>query len=135
MIRNIAIIGLLLSVFGAYEAFKISYMHFNTVESCPTLSFLPACYVVLVSYSLMALAWLGSLAHRVMLLNNHKNKLFWIGFTPAFLLALIGVTGEIFGFVDCPETPSGLPKCFVSLGFVILIASGWIIMMKKKNIS
>lgn len=119
--KIIAIIGLLLSAFGFYEAFKISHIHFNTVESCPTIGLIPACYVVLISYGLMGLAWIS-----VLFLKKYVPVLFWIGFTPTFLLALTGVTGEIFGFVECPETASHFPKCFISLGFVVVIGALWI---------
>lgn len=124
--KIISIIGLLLSVFGAYEAFKISHIHFNTVESCPTVGLIPACYVVLTSYSLMSLAWGGVLAQKIVLLKKYASILFWMGFAPTFLLALTGVVGEIFGFVECPETPGGLPKCFISFGFVLVIGGLWV---------
>ena len=123
ILKLIPFAGLILSVLGIYETFKISHIHFTTTEFCPTLAILPACYVVLISYTLMTLGWIGVLSHKI----TFKHKLFWIGFTPAFLLALAGTTGEIFGFVDCPETPSHIPKCFISLGFVMMIAVGWVV--------
>lgn len=119
--------GLVLSALGIYEAFKISHVHFTTIESCPILAILPACYVVLVSYTLMTLGWMGVLTSKISFLSRYKNWIFWVGFTPAFLLALAGTMGEIFGFVDCPETASHIPKCFISLGFVLMIAMGWIV--------
>ena len=131
--KIIAVIGLVLSAFGVFEAFKISHLHFSTEESCPTLAVLPACYFVLVCYSAMVAAWIGQLTLKILPLSCYKNLLFWAGFTPAFLLAVAGTTGEIFGFVDCPETPGGLPKCFVSLGFVIALAVLWTLPKLRKS--
>lgn len=133
--KAFAAIGLLLSIFGVVEAFNISHLHFSTEESCPTVAVLPACYVVLICYSAMSLAWLGKLTPKISLLRRYGNHLFWIGFSPAFLLALIGSTGEIFGFVDCPETPGGLPKCFVSLGFVLVLAALWVLPKLRKPVA
>lgn len=128
-----AVIGLVLSAFGVFEALRISHLHFNTAESCPTLAALPACYVVLVCYSAMAAAWIGRLTSKIPPLGRYKTLLFWAGFTPAFLLALVGTTGEIFGFVDCPETPGGLPKCFISLAFVLILAALWALPKLRKS--
>lgn len=124
--KIISIIGLLLSVLGFYEAFKISAIHFSTVEYCPTIGFLPACYVVFISYGLMSLGWIGVLTERVAFLTKRRSVLFWMGFTPTFLLALTGMVGEIFGFIECPETPNHFPKCFISFGFVLVISALWI---------
>ena len=124
--KVIATIGLLLSVFGVYEGFKISHVHFNTIESCPTIGLLPACYVVLIAYSLMSLAWVGTLSQKISFLEKKGSVLFWAGFTPTFLLALTGIIGEIFGFVDCPETANHFPKCFISFGFVVVIGGLWV---------
>lgn len=124
--KIISIIGGLLSALGAYEAFKISHIHFSTVESCPTISFIPACYVVLIAYVLMSLAWAGVLSQKTPFLKKHAPILFWLGFTPTFLLALTGIIGEIFGFVECPETANHFPKCFISFGFVVVIGGLWI---------
>ena len=78
ILKLIPFAGLILSALGIYEAFKISHLHFTTTESCPTLAILPACYVVLISYTLMTLGWIGVLSHKI----AFKHKLFWIGFTP-----------------------------------------------------
>lgn len=130
--KALAAIGLFLSVFGVVEAFNISHLHFSTEESCPTLAILPACYVVLICYSAMSLAWVGKLITKISLVERYGGLLFWIGFSPAFLLALVGSTGEVFGFVDCPKTPGGMPKCFVSLGFVLVLAALWALPKLRK---
>lgn len=124
--KIISIVGLLLSVLGVYEAFKISDLHFNAVESCPTIGFLPACYVVFISYSLMSLGWIGVLSQKIAFLTKYRSVFFWIGFTPTFLLALTGIIGETFGFIECPETPNHFPKCFISFSFVLVIGALWI---------
>ena len=127
ILKLIPFAGLILSALGIYEAFKISHLHFTTTEFCPTLAILPACYIVLISYTLMTLGWVGVLTSKISFLNRHKKWLFWVGFTPAFLLAVTGTAGEIFGFVECPKTANNFPKCFISLAFVFMIAVGWAI--------
>ena len=127
ILKLIPFAGLILSALGIYEAFKISHLHLTTTEFCPTLAILPACYVVLISYTLMSLGWIGVLTSKISFISHHKKTIFWIGFTPAFSLALVGASGEIFGFVSCPKTENHFPKCFISLGFVLMIAVGWVV--------
>lgn len=119
--KLLAFIGLGLSVYGGFEAFKISHLHFIAEAACPTISVIPACYVVLICYTLMALAWLSVLTNKASIVKRG----FWIGFTPAFILAVIGTSGEIFGFASCPKTAIGIPKCFFSLGFVTALGILW----------
>ena len=117
------LLGLGFSAYASYEAFKLSASHLGSVDLiCPVLLGIPACVIVLICYLLIALAWAMVLAGK----QNHKALIvFSIGFTPAFLLALIGSAGEIFNFASCPHTPTGFPKCFISFWFLIALAIAW----------
>lgn len=116
------VLGLGFSAFAAYEAFSLSMTHLGGPPVCPVLFGVPACIIVLVCYVLITAAWGMALAGKQ---NRNALMVFAAGFTPAFLLALVGSTGEIFHFMSCPHTPKGFPKCFISFGFLIVLALGW----------
>ena len=127
---SLGILGLGFSAFAAYVAFSLSEIHLGGTPTCPIIFDMPACVIVFVCYVLMTIAW-------GMCLANKEGKLpsiiFTTGFIPAFLLALIGSTGEFFGFVSCPATQTGFPKCFISLAFLIALVGGWIVLATRRE--
>jgi hypothetical protein len=125
-LKIIPYIGLGLSIAGGYGAFGISHLHLTTHQSCPLLGIIPACYIILMAYGLMTLGWIGRIPFDYFIfIRRYRNILFWVGLVPAFLLALMGSMGEVFGFANCPHTGSGFPKCFISFGFLIILVLMW----------
>lgn len=96
-----------LCAIGLFGAAWITYEHATGIESCPTLGPLPACYIVLLGYGLAG----ASMFVPVRL----RTALFLVGWLPVFGLALVGSGMQVFGFVQCPKSGSGIPGCFLSL--------------------
>ena len=89
----------LILAFGFFGAAKVSYDNFNG-SACPTIGFIPICYVVLIAYGLM----IAGLAIRQ---NHCKHYFFSIGWGVAFVIALLGSLAELFaGGGVCPSTGS-----------------------------
>ena len=111
----------LILAFGFLGAAKVSYDNFSG-SACPTIGFIPICYVVLVAYGLM----IAGLAIRQ---NHCKHYFFGIGWGVAFVIALMGSLAEFFsGGGVCPSTgssgirgaSSGVPMCYISLVLLII---------------
>ncbi len=112
---------IILSLIALVAVIPVSYDTLTTDEKCPMMGVVPACYVVMIGYFLIALSCVF-----------RKYLLFYIGWIPVFLLAAIGSVAEVFGVDVCPKTEGGIPMCYFSLGFALLIAAtfyGW----KKTN--
>jgi hypothetical protein len=92
---------------GLFGAASITYEHAMGIESCPTLGPVPACYIVLSGYGL------GGASMFVVV--RLRTALFVAGWLPVFGLALVGSSMQVFGFVQCPKSASGIPGCFLSL--------------------
>ena len=74
---------------------------------------LPACYIILIGYSLIVLS-----------MYPHVQKalvLFLIGWAPVMLLALTGVVGELTGVLQCPHLEIGIPQCYISAALALII--------------
>ena len=83
------------------------------VEDCPMLGPLPACYVVGASYTAMAIA--------AIVAPSRLLRLFLIGWTPVFLLALTGTSLELSGTPTCPRTSNGIAMCYLSLTIALVL--------------
>ena len=106
-----------LALIGLIGVIPVSYKTFTAVKMCPMIGVIPACYIVTVGYFLVFLSCLLK-----------KNILFYIGWSPVFLLATIGSVSEIFGKDVCPKTATGIPMCYFSLFFATIVALtfyGW----------
>ena len=99
--------------FGTLAGLKLSAEHLQHGEVCPTLGPLPACIVVFLGYLCVVLA-------AVFLKKTFVKRLFYIGWTPVFLLALMGVTLELTKGHVCPPGAYGIPQCFFSLAMVLI---------------
>ncbi len=89
------------------------------IEACPRLGAVPACYVVGLGYSLMAVA--------VIFAPRRLTALFLLGWAPVFAMAFIGSTMEILGRPTCPVSPTGTPMCFYSLAVAsTLLPAFWV---------
>lgn len=106
------LLGLLLA-FATYKAGALSFARLSDPEACPSLGFIPACYLVLGGY---ALALLGHL--------KSYPKLFMSGLAIPTALALFASIAELAGFDVCPKSESGIPLCYFSLAFC---AVGWLL--------
>lgn len=110
---------MILAGFGTLAGLKLSIEHMQHGEICPVLGPIPACIIVFIGYLCVVLA-------AVFLEKTFVKRLFYIGWTPVFLLALMGVmveVGVMLGlFKDhiCPIGAYGIPQCFFSLAMVLI---------------
>lgn len=107
---------------GLYGVTPIVFRHATGVETCPTLGPVPACYVVLVGYTLMGVSVLAAIRIR--------TPLFATGWIPVFGLALTGSSMEILGYQACPRSGDDIPTCYLSLAF----ATGLMILLIVERI-
>ncbi len=122
------LVGMGLSGFGFYQGVTLSVDQLATGNACPSLGPLPACYLVAVSYGLVSLAWVLRFIIKpapVSPTSSMVGKVFYVGFLPIFILAVIGSVSEAFGFQVCPHTASGFPKCVISLIVGLIILFSW----------
>ncbi len=126
------LIGLILSSYVTIQVFNLSVQHLKGPPVCPVFLGIPLCIVVLISYKVMTVAWFIALLKK----QNSSSTLFIFGFTPASLFAVIGSTGEIFSMGQCPHTSTGIPKCYISFGVLIVLAFLWtgLIVLKKTEL-
>ncbi len=88
-------------------------------DACPEIGFVPACYVVLLGYSLM-------LVSAALPRWRWGKWLFVSGATPVALLAVFGSVSELLVGETCPRSESGVPLCYVSLALVaVIVALYW----------
>lgn len=106
-----------LSVFGLFGVVPISIQHATGAELCPTLGFVPACYVVLLGYALIGTSAVVGVRFR--------TTLFVTGWLPVFGLALMGSSMEVLGYEACPRSADNIPTCFFSLAFATLLVAAF----------
>jgi len=109
LLFRILLIGL--AAIGVFGGGSLSLSHWHTGDTCPMLGPLPACYLVFAAYSLVVIS--------ALLPTGHFNKLFYVGWTPIFALAFIGVILHTFVGDTCPVNENGLPQCYLSLALAI----------------
>jgi len=95
-------------LFAIYGAGNLSFNDYQGTISCPKIAGIPACYLVLLFFVL------GAVTHFVKSNLSQKAFFFFIG-TPG-LLALFASIQELNVSHTCPQTDSGIPMCFISLG-------------------
>ena len=122
MSRVLDVVLCLILFFGFFGAAKVSYDNLSG-NACPAFAGIPICYVVLVAYALM----IAGLAIKE---RHCKHYFFSTGWAVAFVIALLGSLAELFaGGGVCPSTGSsgirgattGIPMCYISLGFLIVV--------------
>lgn len=108
----------LAALLGFWGGAALSLHHLVAGDVCPTLASVPACYLVSAGYALIfAAAWSPRRASFV---------LFFAGFLPVFLLAIVGVTLELTQGNICPRALGFIPQCFLSLALAsITVALFW----------
>ena len=102
-----------LAGFGTLAGLKLSIEHLQHGEICPVLGPIPACIIVFIGYLCVVLA-------AVFIKKALVKPLFYIGWSPVFLLALIGVTLELTKGHICPPGAMGIPQCVFSLAMALL---------------
>lgn len=127
---GIQCLGLTLSAYAAFVALSLTLKHFGGTTTCPVLLGIPACLAVLMCYILITGAWILSFKKNA---PFNPSLLFFMGFIPAFVLAIAGSIGEVFDLSSCPATETGYPKCFVSLGLLVYLVASWWLSIKLKN--
>ena len=103
-----------LAIFGIAGVAPIALQQWSGATACPSLGFVPACYIALLGYSLTAIS--AFLKDRIRLL------VFLLGFTPILALAAVGSSFELLGQMACPRSGGGTPMCFYSLALAISLA-------------
>ena len=110
---------IILAGFGTQAGLKLSIEHMQHGEICPMLGFIPACIIVFLGYLCVVLA-------AIFVKKTLAKRLFYVGWTPVFLLALMGVIVEIgvmVGWVKdhiCPIGAYGIPQCFFSFAMALI---------------
>lgn len=110
---------ILLAGFGTLAGLQLSIEHIQHGEICPMLGPIPACIIVFIGYLCVLLAAL-------FVKTAFVKRLFYIGWTPVFLLALMGViveVGVMLGLVKdhiCPIGAYGIPQCFFSFAMILI---------------
>lgn len=107
------LLGLLLAT-GLYGALSVSYTTITGTTPCPDVQGLPVCFVVTIGYVMMVAS--------LFILNfGWKKRIFLSGWLVVFLIAVTGTLLEVINGNTCPQSADGLPLCYVSLTFSILI--------------
>ncbi len=104
----------LISGFALLNVFSLSTNEWSTTGACPSISGVPACYVVTIAYLLI---FTSTLINRRLL----YKRLFVIGTGIVFGLAVTGSVMQITSLGECPKTASGFPMCYVSLAISSLL--------------
>jgi hypothetical protein len=129
--NGLNLLGLGFSIYASYTAYKLLVDHLKVIEPvCPVLFSIPACTIVLICYILITISWAMALAGKQ---NRQAMIIFYVGFIPAFLLALGGSIGEVLEITSCPHAKAGFPKCFISFGFLIGLIIAWIFSVDLRN--
>ena len=121
---------ILLSAYALVSVFPIVHLHWNEEVSCPTIGFIPACYLVLVGYAGILLSVVLPM---VMKAFTKANIIFLVNWLVVSLFALMGIFGEVTGLWHCPQTESGTPKCFFSAGLALIIGVLYWTASKARN--
>jgi len=106
--------------FAIYGALNLSLTNFNGSISCPKIAGIPACYLISLFFVL------GTVSHFI------KNKAFFFFIGAPCILALFASIQEVNYSNTCPQTSSGIPMCFISLGLCSLILFLKFLSLKSK---
>ena len=117
MFIRIALIAMVL--FGLWGAGQLSYKQYQSSEACPILGdTVPACYIAFGGYVLIA----AGVALSLLIPGAVGGYLFWGGTAIAGGLAAFATVLELVKGDVCPVGPYGIPMCYISLAFSIVIA-------------
>ena len=106
---------IILALFGVWGVAKISMSHWTGESACPMIGQAPICYIILVGYCLIVLSMYPQLKKAAIV--------FLLGWLPVVLFALAGVIGELTNTFQCPQTPTGIPACYFSATFSLILGA------------
>jgi|LGVF01.2.fsa_nt_gb hypothetical protein len=110
-------------IIGILGAGNLAYNEFLEEGTCPKLSIIPACYVILACFVFPFIAHLFN-----------KGKIIYFLFTGfALSLATYATIGQLLGEIQCPKTEGGLPMCYISFVIFASLVLLKIISLKKKT--
>ena len=116
LIRVLLVAMVLLGLWGAG---RLSFDQYQTGEACPILgNFIPACYIAFFGYVLIA----AGVAFSMLMSGSTGSYLFWTGTAIAGGLAALATVLELIKGDICPIGMYGIPMCYISLAFSIVIA-------------
>jgi len=113
----------MISAFGTFAGARLSLLHLQQGEVCPMVGPLPACILVFLGY-------LGVCLSAIFIQKTWASRAFYLGWTPVFILACIGVGLELFKGNVCPNGPANIPQCFFSLGMAAIC---WVLYRMAKK--
>jgi hypothetical protein len=99
---------------GLWGGLSVSYETATGGNPCPDMLGLPICYLVSMGY-------LSMLASQLVSTNSLKTKLFYPGWFAVFVIAVLGVSFELFIADVCPQNSLGFPLCYVSFSLCVFI--------------
>lgn len=102
-----------IAAFGTFAGMRLSVSHLKHGEICPVLGPVPACFIVLLGY-------LCVLIVAIIPQKMWSKQIFYLGWSPVFLLATYGVIFEIIQGQICPPGPASIPQCFFSLAMAVI---------------
>ena len=108
-----------LGVIGSFAAAPIAYRHATGTEMCPMLGPVPACYVVLLGYTVAGAS--------VFLRARFRTPVFVAGWLPVFALALMASSLEVLGNEVCPKGGNNIPTCFFSLALATSLIAAFLV--------
>jgi hypothetical protein len=104
----------LLIVVGLWSSLRLSYLTVTATAPCPSILWVPLCYLAAIGYLCMFAAQMPPL-------GKLKSRLFYPAWALVFFIAASGSGVEIFVGDTCPRTAGGVPMCYISLGFCAAI--------------
>jgi hypothetical protein len=99
---------------GLWGALSVSYNTIMRIDPCPDILNIPICYLVSMGYLLM-------LGAQFISSGRLKNQIFYSGWGITLLIAGFGVGFELVAGNVCPRSEGGLPLCYISFIFCVLI--------------
>ena len=104
---------------GLWGSGRLSFDQYQTGEACPILgNYVPACYIAFFGYVLIA----AGVAFFMLMSGSTGSNLFWAGTAVAGGLAALATVLELIKGDVCPIGMYGIPMCYISLAFSIVIA-------------
>jgi len=103
----------ILLLFVLYSSFKLSVKDWKQKNVCPKIMGIPACYIVFVCFTA------AFICHGLNTCISSRMYFICIGIPG--IIALIGSVTELSGKTICPKTDLGVPMCYYSLGFCVIL--------------
>ncbi len=104
----------LISGYALFSVFNLSLKEWSSTGACPSISGVPACYVVTAAYLAI---FLSAFTNKAPL----YKRLFFFGAAIVFGLAAVGSFMQLTGLGECPKTSGGFPMCYISLTVAITL--------------